>query len=220
MSLDSDRARPKQPRGRTASGALHLAGSGSFAAEVAEWARDDSWNVVGLIELEDRSRVGGVVAGLSVIAPDARPESGLAVVAAGGSRKERWSCVERHGWEPATVVHPAAHVSPTAMLGPGCVVAPGAIIGAETIVGPHTLVSRGALIGHHCRVGAFVSLMPGANVGGHAEIGDRTVVGMQAVIVNGIRVGADATLAACALVLREVREGVRVQGVPAREYSV
>ena len=44
-------------------------------------------------------------------------------------------------------------------------------------------------------------------------------MGMQAVIVNGIGVGADATVAACALVLREVRDGVRVQGVPAREHS-
>ncbi len=200
--------------------ALHLAGSGSFAAEVAEWARDDGWDVVGLIELLDSSRVGTVVAGLPVVASSAPPEIARAVVAAGGSRSEHWSGVEGHGWEPVTVVHPAAHVSSTARLGAGCVVAPGAIIGAETVIGAHTLISRGALIGHHCHVGAFVSLLPGANVGGHTEIGDRAVLGMGAVIVNDTKVGSDATVAAGAVVLREVRDGVRVQGVPAREYAL
>jgi len=204
---------------RTANDALHLAGSGSFAAEVAEWARDDGWEVVGLIELLDPSRVGRVVEGLPVIAPDEPPEVHHAVVAAGGSRSEHWSHVERHGWHPVTVVHPSAHVSPTATLGPGCVVAPGAVIGAEAVIGSHTLISRGALIGHHGRIGSFVSLFPGANVGGHVEIGDRTVVGMGAVIVNGSTVGVDATVAAGALVLGEIRNGTRVQGVPAREYA-
>ena len=219
MSAHPDGADPSKRTARTANDQLHLAGSGSFATEVAEWARDDGWSVAALIELLDLSRVGTAVAGLPVVAPDAPPEIALAVVAAGGSRSEHWSRLDGHGWEPATIVHPGAHVSPTARLGAGCVVAPGAVIGAETVIGAHTLVSRGALIGHHCRVGAFVSLLPGANVGGHAEIGDRTVVGMGAVIVNGTIVGTDATVAAGAVVLREIRDGIRVQGVPAREYA-
>jgi len=198
--------------------ALYLAGSGSFAAEVAEWARDGGWNVVGLIELLDSSRVGTMNAGLPVVAPDAPPRDARAVVAIGGSRSEHWSRVAEHGWNAATVVHPTAHVSPTARLGAGCVVAPGAVIGAKTVLGAHTLVSRGALIGHHDHIGDFVSVMPGANIGGHAEIGDRTVVGMGAVIVNDTKVGADATVAAGAVVLREIRDGARAQGVPAREY--
>lgn len=199
---------------------LCLAGSGSFAVEVAEWASDAGWQVLGLIELLDESRVGATVGGHPVLAPDSPPAGIRAIVAAGGDRSAHWTCLERYGWEPATVVHPGAHVSPTARLQPGCVVAPGAVIGAETSIGAHTLASRGALVGHHGRVGAFVSLLPGANLGGHVEIRDRVTVGMGAVIVNGTRVGAAATVAAGAVVVRDIGEGVRVQGVPAREYRV
>jgi sugar O-acyltransferase (sialic acid O-acetyltransferase NeuD family) len=199
-------------------GELYLAGSGSFAAEVAEWAQDAGWTVRGLVELLDTSRVGSVLAGYPVIAPAARPREASAVIAVGGDRQASWSILAAHGWRAATVVHPHAHVSSSAELGAGCVVGPGAVIGAETVVGEHTLVSRGALVGHHDRIGEFVSLMPGVNVGGHVAVGKRTTLGMGAVVVNGATVGADATVAAGAVVLKAVADGVRVQGMPAREY--
>lgn len=198
---------------------LYLAGSGSFAVEVGDWAHDAGWRVVGLIELLDSSRVGTVIEGHPVIAPDSPPPNAHAVIAIGGDRDEHWPRIESHGWHAATVVHPHAHVSSTATLAAGCVVAPGAVIGAQTTLARHTLVSRGALVGHHVRVGEFVSLLPGVNVGGHVEIGARTVVGMGAVIVNGTTVGLGATIAAGAVVLSEVEGGTRVQGVPARRYS-
>ncbi len=197
---------------------LHLVGSGSFAVEVAEWARDEGWEVEGLIELLDPRRVGSLVAGRPVVASDG-PEGRPAAVAAGGSRSDHWAKVEAHGWQAASIVHPRAWVSPSARLGPGCVVGPGAVIGAETIVGEHTLISRGVLVGHHLQIGSFVSLLPGSNLASHIVMGDRTVVGMAAAIVDHTRVGADATVAAGAVVLGEVLDGERVQGVPARRYG-
>jgi sugar O-acyltransferase (sialic acid O-acetyltransferase NeuD family) len=198
---------------------LYLAGTGSFAVEVAEWARDAGWTIAGLIELLDRSRVGTVTAGRPVVACDSPPSGARAVIALGGSRSEHHSRLEG-GWQAATVVHPRAHISPSARLGAGCIVAPGAVVGAETVIGEHALVSRGALVGHHVSIGAFVSLLPGVNVGGHVEMGNRATIGMGAVITNGTRIGADATVAAGAVVLSEVASGSRVQGVPAREYRV
>jgi sugar O-acyltransferase (sialic acid O-acetyltransferase NeuD family) len=199
-------------------GTLYLAGSGSLAVEVAEWARDAGWEIAGLVELTDASRVGTRRGGHPVVAADALPPGAGVVVAAGGSRRSHWSALARSGCVPRSVVHPAAHVSASARLGAGCVVAPGVVIGAATVVDEHTLVSRGALVGHHDIVGAFVSLMPGANVAGNVTIGDDTTVGMGAIVVDHTRVGASATVAAGAVVLRDVPDGARVQGVPARPY--
>jgi sugar O-acyltransferase (sialic acid O-acetyltransferase NeuD family) len=196
---------------------LYLAGTGSFAAEVAEWAHDAGWTIAGLIELFDRERVGSVIAGRPVVACDSPPTGARATIAAGGSRSEHHLRLEG-GWKAATVVHPRAHVSPSAHLGAGCIIAPGAVVGAETVIGEHALVSRGSLVGHHVRIGAFASVLPGVNIGGHVELGSRATMGMGAVVVDWTRIGADATVAAGAVVLREVASGSRVQGVPAREY--
>jgi sugar O-acyltransferase (sialic acid O-acetyltransferase NeuD family) len=196
---------------------LHVAGTGSFAAEIAEYAAGCGFDVAGLIELLDPARVGTVRHGLPVVAAaDAR---GLAVVGAGGDRRAHWAALARHGWQAATVVHPRAHVSPTAEVAAGCVVAPGAVIGAATRLEAHALVGRGALVGHHAVVGSGSVLNPGANVAGHVRIGAGVMVGMGAVVIDHLTVGEDAVVAAGAVVVRDVPARTRVQGVPARPVA-
>lgn len=198
---------------------IYLAGTGSFALEIADWAQAAGWRVAGLIELLDPGRVGSTIDGLLVLDPSApiAGESGVAIALA-GDRHGHWSLLEPHGWSPASVVHPLAHLSASARLEPGCVVGPGVAVGAHTVLGAHTLVSRGSLIGHHTALGAYVTVNPGGNIAGNVVIGERAFIGMGAIVVNNASVGAGATVAAGSLVLKDVAAGVRVQGVPAREY--
>jgi acetyltransferase EpsM len=202
------------------SGDIHVAGTGSFALEVAEYARDAGLEVAGLIELQDPARVGTEVHGLPVRAADDPPADGAAaVVGAGGDRLAHWALPAPHGWRAASVLHPAAHVAPSARVGDGCVVAPGVVVGAATELGEHVLIGRGALVGHHTAVGPGVVLNPGANVAGHVRLGAGATVGMGALVADHLDVGEGAVIAAGAVVVRSVGAGVRVQGVPARPYG-
>lgn len=197
---------------------FHVAGTGSFALEVVEYARAAGHEVVGLVELLDPARAGGEAHGLRIVAAEQR-RPGAAVIAVGGNRLELWSLLAEHGWLAATVVHPDAVVSPSARVAEGCVVGPRAVVGASSELGPHALVGRGALVGHHVEVGAGAVVNPGANVGGNSRIGEGAVLGMSATVVNGMAVGAGAVVAAGAVVVRPVEPETRVQGVPARVFS-
>ena len=197
---------------------LHVAGTGSFALEVVEYARAAGHDVLGLVELLDPVRVGGEAHGLEIVGAE-QQRAGAAVIGVGGNRLELWSLLAEHGWLAATVVHPDATVSPSARVGEGCVVGPGAVVGAAATLGPHALVARGALVGHHVEVGAGAVLNPGANVGGNSRIGEGAVLGMGATVVNGVEVGAGAVVAAGAVAVRPVDPDTRVQGVPARVFS-
>src|SRR5437763_1349945 len=102
---------------------LYLAGTGSFAREVAEWAEDTGWRVAGLVELVDEARVGTLVGGHSVVAATALPAGSATVIAAGGDRSAHHASLAAARWRAATVVHPRAHVSSSAVIAPGCIVA-------------------------------------------------------------------------------------------------
>jgi sugar O-acyltransferase (sialic acid O-acetyltransferase NeuD family) len=199
---------------------LHIAGTGSFAAEIAEFAQEAGHEVVALIELLDDERVEGQVHGLPVVAFGPPPDAeARVVIARAGDRGEIARRLAGLGWGGAAVVHPAAHVSASARIGGGAIIGPGAVVGAEGSIGEHALLSRGALIGHHTCIGTNVAVNPGANIAGNCLVGDGAFIGMGAVVVQGVTVGNGAVVAAAALVLNDVGAGERVQGVPARPYG-
>lgn len=199
-------------------GQIYVAGTGSFALELVEYARDAGFVVQGLIELVDHARVGSRIHDLEVVAVDG-PAQGAFVIGAGGDRQEHATRLEAGGWDPATVVHPTAHLGAGARVGGGAVVAPGVVVGAASELEPHVLVGRGSLVGHHVSVAAAATLNPGSNVAGNVRIGESAVIGMGAVVVNGLEIGARAVVAAGAVVVRDVDAGARVQGVPARVFE-
>jgi acetyltransferase EpsM len=202
------------------SGEIYIAGTGSFAAEIADIARAASFEVRGLLELMDASRVGQTIHGLEVLPVDSPPQPDApAIIAVGGDRRDAGRRLTAAGWGAATVIHPAAHVSPTAAIGAGAIVFPGVVIGAHTRVGEHALVSRGALVGHHVTIGDYATVGPGANIAGWSEVGSGGHLAMGSIVVNGKRVGSGSLVAAGAVVLADVGDGGRVQGVPARPYT-
>lgn len=197
---------------------IHAAGTGSFALEIVEYAREAGFSVAGLVELIDEQRIGTEIHGLPVASGDNGGGASV-VIALGGDRLSYWDELAGHGWTPVAVVHPRAQVSASATVAPGAVIGPSAVIGAAAELGPHVLVGRGALVGHHTVVEAGATLNPGANVAGNARVGQGAVIGMGALVSNGIEIGPDAVVAAGAVVVKSVEAETRVQGVPARVFS-
>jgi len=132
------------------------------------------------------------------------------------ARAEMIDWLGRSGRQVAAVVHPRALLSPSASLGPGGFLAPGAIVNAETVLGPGAIVNTGATIDHDCHIGSAVHVAPGAHLCGGVRVGERTLVGVGATVIPGIRIGDEAIVAAGAVVTRDVPDGGRVGGVPAR----
>jgi acetyltransferase EpsM len=198
---------------------LYIAGTGSFAAEIAGWMADAGIEVGGLIELREADREGTVVHGLPVVALQPSPPRARAILGLGGDRHDNWRLLADAGWLPGGVIHPTAQIAVTAEVAPSATIGPLVVVGADTAVGEHAILSRGTLIGHHVRIGDFATLNPGVNVGGNTEVGAGAFLGMGCVVVNGTTVGAGATVAAGAVAIRDVAPEARVQGVPATPYS-
>lgn len=199
------------------SAGIWIAGTRTFAAEVAGFARDAGVELAGLLEPAEREKAGTRVHGLEVRWLDeAAPEGAQAVIGTGDAdRGEVAVRLEAAGYSATTLVHPAAHVASDAQVGAGSIIGPAAVVGALAAIGEHAVLGRGALVGHHTRVGDLATLGPGANVGGNSTIERGGFLGMGVVVRDHVTVGAGAVVAMGAVVVKDVPAGARVMGVPA-----
>jgi UDP-perosamine 4-acetyltransferase len=177
---------------------------------------------------DDARRHGSVVLGLPVVGPFT-PLRMAAAVAAGhaafvgvgsagdtGPRRALYDHLAAAGLDLPSIVHRSAIVSPSATVERSAQILAGAVVNAQAHVGANALVNAGVVIGHDVVVGRHAHVASGAVVGGGATIGDGAHIGSGATILEGRTVGADALIAAGAVVNRDVPDGARVAGVPAR----
>ncbi|OED37012.1 serine O-acetyltransferase [Chromatiales bacterium (ex Bugula neritina AB1)] len=103
----------------------------------------------------------------------------------------------------------------------GIEIHPGATIGRRFFIDHGT----GVVIGETAEIGDDVTLYHGVTLGGttwnkgkrHPTIGNNVVVGAGAKILGPITVGEDARIGSNAVVLKNVKPGATMVGIPARE---
>lgn len=143
------------------------------------------------------------------------------VVAIGhnATRLEHQRALQRQGLPIVTIVHPAATVSRWAAVGPGSVICAGAVVNAVAMIGAACIVNTCASVDHDCVLADGVHLSPGVHLGGDVRVGERSWVGIAASVNHGLSIGAGVTIGAGAAVVEDVRDGVTVVGIPAREVG-
>jgi UDP-perosamine 4-acetyltransferase len=205
-------------------------GAGTHAKSLLDAIRSaDTFEVTTLVD-DDPVRAGSDVLGVPVICErDAlerlRSEGirhafvGVAGTRESGSRREVFERLRAAEFELPQIVHRAATVSPWARLGLGVQVLAGAVVNADTEIGDGAIVNTGAIVEHDCHVGAHAHVAPGVRLAGLVTVGEGAHIGIAAVVIEGLRIGKDALIAAGAVVVRDVPDGARVAGVPARDIS-
>ncbi|MCF3628023.1 acetyltransferase [Thalassospiraceae bacterium LMO-SO8] len=207
---------------------LVIIGAGGHAAVVLDAARASGWEIVGLADA-DPARQGQCVLDAPVFGGDDAvfahaPSDVLLMIGIGSTantalRREIFDRFAAHGYDFATVIHPAAIVARDVTLGAGTVVMAGAIIQTRCRLGSNVIVNTGAQIDHDGTVGDHAHIAPGAVLSGDVTVGDGAHIGVGTTVLQGIAVGETSVCAAGAVVIRNVAGGSTVAGNPAREIE-
>lgn len=129
-----------------------------------------------------------------------------------------------------TQICPNAHIREGVVIGRDCVVGMGVSIGYHATIGnrvqmmDYSHISGGTVIGDGTFISVNVVCVNDDKPGGYvwkgitpARIGRDCVIGAGALIRPGVRIGDRCVIAMGAVVTRDVRDGVTVMGLPARE---
>ncbi|MHB8900655.1 MAG: acetyltransferase [Thermoguttaceae bacterium] len=143
-------------------------------------------------------------------------------VCAVGDPATRKAIVERladKGLTWPALIHPTATVGPGSTLGEGSIVCRNSIVTVDAALGRHVHLNNAATVGHDARLGDFCTLSCQVDICGAATVGEGVFVGSHASVLPKAKVGDWARVGAGSVVLRTVRKGTTVFGVPAVRVS-
>jgi len=130
--------------------------------------------------------------------------------------RERYSnMIDDKGGVFAKLISPSAKVTVWRDIMPGTVISPFSLISCDTIVGRHCFINSHAILGHDVRLGDYCHVGAGAHIGGNAVIGSHVTIHPNATVLPGVEIGDKAVIGAGSVVIRRVKSGETVFGVPA-----
>jgi sugar O-acyltransferase (sialic acid O-acetyltransferase NeuD family) len=205
-----------------------IVGASGHAKVVIDIFEKQRLNDVALIIDDDPSLTGSLLFGYpvsgtrSVLLELARQHGvNQAIVAIGNNdiRAEISDWLENAGFTLVSAVHPSAQIGRGVMIGSGTVVMAGAVINSDARIGKSVIVNTGATIDHDCMIDDGAHIAPGCHVCGGVVVGGRSLVGAGTTIIPNIRVGQNAVVGAGSTLIRDVPDGTKVAGSPARKIG-
>ena len=140
------------------------------------------------------------------------------VVAIGDNALRRKFCEQvtaKNGWL-LSVAHASSFISASSKTHAGSTIHFGAHVGADVTLGIGCIVNNCASVGHGCKLGDYVNVCDGTMFGGAVEVGDETFIGLNVTILPKVKIGKKCIIGAGSVVTRDVPDGAKVVGNPAR----
>lgn len=125
--------------------------------------------------------------------------------------------IESKGGRFISLIHPSAQINKTAKLGEGILLFHNVHVGSEAVIGNHVMLQSYAALGHDVVIGDYCRIDPKASVVGGVKVGNRVTLHTMCVLNHKVTVGDDAVIGALSFVIRKVKPGITVWGIPAKE---
>lgn len=132
-------------------------------------------------------------------------------------RKKYVDIIKEKGGVFFSIISPKSIIHPNAQIGEGVMISAFCNISSNTIIGDFTTIQAYCNIGHDAVIGNFCALESYSFMGGFSKIGDNVTLHTRATILPHVQVGNRAIVGAGSVVLRNVKEGTTVFGVPAKK---
>ena len=124
--------------------------------------------------------------------------------------------LKKKGGKFITLVHTNAVIGKNSRIGEGTIIDEGVHIDPDVNIGTDCLLQAQAIIGHDSVIGNYARIDTQCSLVGGTIVKDRATIYTHAMISHNVTVGEDAVVGACSFVIKSVKPGISVFGVPAK----
>lgn len=135
----------------------------------------------------------------------------------GESRRKCIDSLIAKGAKFINLIHTTARVGSNVKLGQGNIIAAFTSLGADCVIGDYNMIQSYTVIGHDAKIGDFNRIDTHVTCVGGIEIKNETTIHTSAVINHKVTIEDRAKVGACSFVIRKVKAGDTVLGVPAKK---
>lgn len=136
---------------------------------------------------------------------------------------ERILCIKsliNKGAKFINLVHKSARIGTNVRMGIGNIIGAFTTLGPDVKIGNYNMIQSYTVIGHDSKIGDFNRIDTHVTCVGGIEIKNETTIHTSAVINHNVVVEDRAKVGACSFVIRKVKSGDTVLGVPAKRYEL
>lgn len=135
----------------------------------------------------------------------------------GESRKQCMEEIISRGGEFMELIHKTARIYTNARLGKGNFIGAYSVIGNDAVVGDYNMIQSYTVIGHDAKIGSWNRIDTHVTCVGGIVIEDEVNIHTSAIISHNVRVESGAHVGALSFVIRKVKAGTTVMGIPAKK---
>ena len=134
----------------------------------------------------------------------------------GAARRPCMEAIINRGGEFMELIHRTARIYTNAKLGKGNFIGAYSVIGNDAVVGDYNMIQSYTVIGHDAKIGNWNRIDTHVTCVGGIVIEDEVNIHTSAVISHNVRVESGAHVGALSFVIRKVKAGTTVMGIPAK----
>ena len=134
----------------------------------------------------------------------------------GAARRPCMEEIMGRGGEFVELIHQTARIYTNAKLGKGNFIGAYSVIGNNAVIGDYNMIQSYTVIGHDARIGSWNRIDTHVTCVGGIVIEDEVNIHTSAVISHNVRVETGAHVGALSFVIRKVKAGTTVMGIPAK----
>lgn len=178
------------------------------------------WKVLGFID-DNLNALDGfdlpyrVLGKISEWQPTSKELYALAI-ASPGTKEKLVPLLKARGAEFATLIDPTATIGDRSEIGEGVVIFSNVDISVDCRIGNYVFMNSQDGIGHDVQIGDYCTFGPKVCISGATKMGMCVNVGALASTFPGTEVGERSTIGMNSAVIRRVKPGTTVMGVPAK----